>query len=634
MTLIDTSESIHTNIKAFNDALIFAAEKHVGTVKPGKRTKSWYTPTVRGAIRKRNRLRREINTKRKQWVEACQEAQKSIRSAKEDAWKDVLEDTINSPDEGKMWRLIKNLNGSPDTNSPNEAMSYNGRLITSSSRKADIFTNHYAEVSKLHLSAEERATNRSLKKRLRSHRSDPTEEQPDFTMCEMKQAIQKMKTKGAPGPDRIPPSFLKNLGPVAQEKLLLLFNRSFRLAECPQIWRNAIIVPLLKAGKSASELASFRPISLTSCVVKLLERMFAERLYDMAETKGMLSDLQAGFRKGRGCEDQILRLVQKIDDGFQKKHKSLLVLLDFSKAYDTVWRERLLTTMLDRGIPSQYVQWLFAFLQNRQANVRFNGTLSKTKKMCQGLPQGSVLAPILFLFYINELAAFLPDDVLISMYADDVSILATSKTLEDAEQLAQKAVDAVVTWSTKWKLNLNGTKSEAAFFSRSTTDSIWTPTIKIAGRTIKHELFPRLLGVTLDKQLIFNKHVEIITDKATGKMRMLGAISHSSWGWRKQDLRKVYLAHIQSILTFASSSWQPALSDSTMHKLEVKQNQALRMITGQARSSPTEAIRNEAGVRSIQATANANCLCSMEKALRLPTNHPAILQLPRPPNRG
>ena len=121
-------------------------------------------------------------------------------------------------------------------------------------------------------------------------------------MRELKRAIAKLRAKGAAGPDDIPPSFLKALGDKALQTLLDIFNSSFHLAECPQIWKNAIIIPLLKSGKPPGELKSFRPISLTSCIVKLLERMLADRLIHIAETNNMLSSYQAGFRRGRSCK--------------------------------------------------------------------------------------------------------------------------------------------------------------------------------------------------------------------------------------------------------------------------------------------------------------------------------------------
>jgi hypothetical protein len=143
-----------------------------------------------------------------------------------------------------------------------------------------------------------------------------------------------------------------------------------------------------------------------------MERMIADRLYHLAETNSWFNPQQAGFRKGRSCEDQIVRIAQAIEDNFQKSpmNRSILVLLDFSKAYDTVWRERLLISMLDKGVPAEHVKWLFGFLQNRQARVKFNDNISKNRVMRQGLPQGSVLSPLLFLMYINSLADLLPPE--------------------------------------------------------------------------------------------------------------------------------------------------------------------------------------------------------------------------------
>ena len=156
-----------------------------------------------------------------------------------------------------------------------------GISITTSAGKANAFMSHYASVSRLSFTKEERGRNRECKSMLRSPSVDG-EQCREFTIPELESAINKMKAKGAAGPDDIPPTFLKALGPVAKGHLLAIFNESFSSGFCAQVWRNAIIMPLLKAGKPASQLASYRPVSLTSCVVKTLERMVATRLYCMA----------------------------------------------------------------------------------------------------------------------------------------------------------------------------------------------------------------------------------------------------------------------------------------------------------------------------------------------------------------
>ena len=213
---------------------------------------------------------------------------------------------------------------------------------------------------------------------------------------------------------------------------------------------------MLKAGKPASDLASYRPVSLTSCIDKVIERMIAERLYHLADTNNWFSSLQAGFRKGFSCVDQIIRLSQAIEDGFQRRsmNRAVMVLLDYSKAFDTVWRARLLVTMADIGVPLEYVKWINGFLLNRQARVRLNGETSSSVKLKQGVPQGCVLSPILFLFFINNLARTLEEsdllhsrdlsrDLILSLFADDVTVLSRDSNREHAAEGAQLAVNII-----------------------------------------------------------------------------------------------------------------------------------------------------------------------------------------------
>ena len=584
----------------------------------------YMTPTLRESIRKRNRLLGDFKNRREEWVKACTEVIEAIREAKQESWKEVLEEALCAEDESKLWSVAKQLNGTPDINSPNEVLVHQGRRITSHRKKADCFVNHYASVSSLKFTEADKITNRKAKSLLKHPAVGEKKACQDFSMKDLQAAIRKMRRKGAPGPDDIPPAFLKELGPEALKVLLGIYNESFWNAACPQIWRTAIIVPLLKAGKPSGALKSYRPVSLTSCVVKLMERLVAERIYHIMETGNHFSKLQAGFRRGRSCEDQILKLTQAIENGFQKKRmeRSVLVLLDFSAAFDTVWRQRLLLSMSEQGIPLQIIRWIASFLDNRQARVRFGDGLSKARIMRQGLPQGSVLSPLLFIMYIDNLAKLLPDSETISMFADDVSILSTRRSKEDAEKAAQEVVDIVVVWSKEWKLKLNSTKSEVSFFTTWTHEASWKPSIVVDGDEIPVVKYPRLLGVFLDCQLSFQYQTKEVAAAAIKKLRLLAMVSYSSWGWGRAELMKLYSAFIRTRMDYAAPSWQPWLSPSNVEVLDRVQNRALRLITGQMQSSPVDALRLESGVPSYQTHIDRACMRSAEKALRMPVDHP------------
>ena len=274
-----------------------------------------------------------------EWIDTCCEATEAINEAKTES--NLLHDGMSNSNGPNMWKVIQSLNGTLDANSTNDAMSHNGRTFTRIKTKANIFVDYYAKVSKLNMSKADRDLNRHFKKQLDTPSINKIKCCAPLQMGEFLSAIEKMKSKGVAGLEKIPLSFHKSLGPLALLKFLSIFNSSFSLAHCPRIWRVAIIIPLLADGKSSCEVASFYTNSLTFCVVKLFERILADRLDYIAEKKNLFAWSQARFRKGRSCKDQITQIVQAREDSFQQRplQSSVLTLFDISKAYDTVWRK-------------------------------------------------------------------------------------------------------------------------------------------------------------------------------------------------------------------------------------------------------------------------------------------------------
>ena len=277
---------------------------------------------------------------------------------------------------------------------------------------------------------------------------------------------------------------------------------------------------------------------------------------------------------------------------------SVLTLLDFSKAYDTVWREKLLLHMLNTGIPPTFIRWIRSFLIDHRGRVQLFNVFSSSGRFTQGLPQGSVLAPLLFLFYINDLASTLNDNAVIALFADDVSILITARKREDAEATAQSVVSSVVTWSQEWKLNLNVEKSVVCPFSTWSNDSSWNPTIFIGNKRVRVNTTPRLLGVILDRSLTFNAHLKELTTSLASSIRITRATAHTSWDWSRSTLKMAFHALVCSKIDCAAPVWQSWLSDTNLSSLDRLQNHFLRLITSQLVSIPLEALQLEADVQS------------------------------------
>ena len=254
--------------------------------------------------------------------------------------------------------------------------------------------------------------------------------------------------------------------------------------------------------------------------------------------------------------------------------------------------------------------------------------------MHQGVPQGCVLSPLLFLFFINNLAERLQSEdpeiaarLIIALFADDVTILSRNHSADLAQADAQWAVDVVAKWSTEWKLGLNTSKSEVSFFSTHTKESTHKPTIIINNEQIPFNAHPKLLGVILDRQLSFVPHVKDINTTVTPKLRMIAAVANSKWGWSMEELKKVYFSIVRTKMDYAGMAWQPWLADTNIGVLERLQNKALRLITGQLRNSPCEALRYETQIPCYETHLERNCLKSFELARRLPPTHPRSLAL-------
>ena len=349
----------------------------------------------------RNAARREGDEE--EWRRRNDELEERSREKKKGYWREFVEGLGGEEDVGKVWKTVRCLGQGDKGGGSNNVLIVGDREARSDVEKAECFGRHYAAVSSLRLGKAERRKRVEVSRRLKVYEGG-SEFEGEFEMSELERALGKMGEGKKGGPDRIETAFLKHLSAYGKGRWLGVFNACWRTGSCPGIWKQAEIIPLQKEGKDPRMLESFRPVSLTSVCVKLLERMIVERLYCWLERAGVLQKWQAGFQRTRSTEELVLRLVQGIQDGWEA-HRSLstiAVTLDCSKAYDRVWRVRLLERMMDDGVPACMVRWFAVFLEDRKARVRVGGGIGKWRRLQQGLPQGAVSSPALFLLYVKR----------------------------------------------------------------------------------------------------------------------------------------------------------------------------------------------------------------------------------------
>ena len=209
-----------------------------------------------------------------------------------------------------------------------------------------------------------------------------------FSMGELQQSINELNPDSAPGDDQITNSIIQHLPENAKEILLNLFNESIDKDYFPSTWKKATITPILKPGRDAKHFDSYRPICLTSCLGKVLERMVKNRLTHFLETKNILCPEQAGFRRMRSTQDQVMKITQEVADGLNHKpgKRTILALIDFSRAFDTVWHKGLLDKLIGYEIPTCMIHWIKSFLEDRKTKVRFENAESDYRGFKSGTP--------------------------------------------------------------------------------------------------------------------------------------------------------------------------------------------------------------------------------------------------------
>ena len=327
-----------TKLKTFVDCVKKAAAISVHQKVCRKKETPWMNAELKTLIQKRNRLRRDMGANRDAWVAKTREVLEKTQEAKRNTWRAHLEEVTRTKDAKKAWTVVKSLNGSARAQD-GKTLVYKGREYVSDKAKASSFIQEYATVSG-------RKSDRSSRRAVREHRSgvrillgSPRQElEQAFNPEELAAALKTIKAGKAGGPVGVAPDLLKHLPLNTQKELLSILNASWTTGWCPQAWRTATIVPFLKKEKDPQAVSRYRPIALTSYIGKLLERLIVNRLSWWLQAKSVLSPWQAGFRKRRCTTDQCLRLSQFVSDGFQStnKERTVLMLFDYSKAYDTV----------------------------------------------------------------------------------------------------------------------------------------------------------------------------------------------------------------------------------------------------------------------------------------------------------
>ena len=543
--------------------------------------------------------------------------------AARESWHEKTSELNLDKDGNKLWKLAKAL--SDETMSYSEVtLEDNNRLLTGRTA-ADHFIDNYERVSRLEIPAERKAAVHEMKQQLPD---DPPEEimMSSFTIEEMEEAIRSLSIKKSPGPDCITNEMILHLGMKSKEILLKIFNTSWKNGSVPQIWREAEMIPILKKGKDKTKAESYRPISLTSCVGKLMERLVNSRLMWHLEQNGKLSPEQAGFRQHRSTEDQVTLVAQSIEDAIQDKKHTLAVWLDMEKAFDKVWRDGLRLKLRRCGVTGKMYTWISQYLYNRQARVKLQGHKSKKRLLTQGVPQGGVLSPTLFLIFIDDIVKELPKGVQGAIYADDMVIWCSEEYVTTAQYRIQTTLDKIEIWTKDWLIKANASKTNFTLFTLSSKSQ--NVKLKLNGQTLEENPTPTYLGVTFDARLTWKQQIKRSCSKAKQRLGIMKKLAGTTWGADHQTLKKLYVGRVRPVAEYGITAWATA-AKSNFDNISRVQNQAQRLITGAMRSTPIRKMEEITGLQPMEERRDTRLLTQAAKYKRL-TNHPMHNRMSKP----
>ena len=475
------------------------------------------------------------------------------------SWNEKTEKLNFDKDGTKLWNLTKALNNEqsyPTTIS----LEKDGKTITGK-EVANCFIDNYEDTCSVYIPSErKKEVQAELNHQKTNSDAQTTPEcmNKDFSLQELNDALESLKNNKSPGPDKITNEMLQHLGPIAKAKLLEIYNNSWKKGQVPQIWKEANMMPVHKPGKKRNEASSYRPISLTSCIGKTMERMINTRLSWYLESNNIITPEQAGFRQHHSTEDQVTYIAQKIEDGFQDKRHTLTVWLDMEKAFDKVWKDGLRLKLRQCGVSGHMYQWISQFLTNRRARVHVNGAYSRKKVLKEGVPQGGVLSPTLFLVFINDILKDMPSNIRGAIYADDLVIWCTEEHLPTAQFRLQLALDRLNDWTKKWFVKINAAKTTFTIFTLSPKIRGSIVKLKIDDHFLKQDNNPTYLGITFDQTLTWRQQIEKAETRAKSRLGLMKKLSGASWGADHNTQKKVYTGYVRPVLEYGISVWGTA----------------------------------------------------------------------------
>ena len=565
----------------------------------------WMNSHIRKIMNKRYKVLKRAKQTRsaEHWAEYKKlrnQVTKLLRESEANYWRQEFKNTKCSKD---FWKLVSTITHKKKPSTIGPLKDDQGTIITDDQAKAEAMNDYFVAIgpdlaSKVH-PAEEFKNTEHL------YRVTPTLSQILADKAILLRRIKNINPNKASGPDTVAPRELHLIGEAATEGLFTVCKHSLQSSKVPTQWKTSRMLTTHKKGNQSVR-GNYRPLQMLSLPSKLLEGLVCEGLDNFTTDTGHLNDNQWGFRQGRSSEDLLIHLTETWKTALDNRQVVGVVFIDFQKAFDTVSHETLRYKLQAMGFNGNLLDWLTSYLKDRKQFASVNGYCSQTKMVSYGVPQGSLLGPRLFTYYVNDLSDSVTEGNL-ALYADDTTLYVIGNNVDEVIDGLNRALSEIYNWCRNNKLTMHAGKTEAMIISSRTFCGPLKP-IKLGDKIVNFVSETRCLGVTIDSKLSWNNHSEHLCKSFGKKVKQIRRFKYLP----TSTLETIYFTSIVPTVTYCNLVWGTS-SSSLMNELEHAHARAAKIIHRLPWKTPDQDVLTATGWEPLRNFYTKNVLKLMYK---------------------
>ena len=604
--IIDSNSSVDSNVenfyKVWEDICNYFVPNKSVIIRP--RDKPWMTGSIRRLLRKRDRYhkmyRKTLNvTYLNLWKNARRIAKSEINKQKSKHTESVTDQLLCPTTSSKsFWKITKTLIGKNNTSEIPTLIDATGNKYVTSLQKAEHFAQYFAMQSSMPHDVVPQLPELYY---VTQSRLSVIHVEPENVF----KMLNSLDVHKSVGPDYVCNRLLKECAVALAEPLCTLFNMSLQRGIYPTEWKCANLTPLFK-DKDKFIRTNYRPISLLSCISKCFENCVFIELYAYCVSNNLLTWKNSGFKHLDSTIYQLISIVHTISAAIDKGKYVSMVFLDISKAFDKVWHDGLLFKLKTFGIDGRLLLWFKSYLQNRKQRVIIKGHASSWYTTNSGVPQGSVLGPLLFLIFINDIDVGVLSEM--RMFADDTMMFDVAQNISTSVSKINNDLNTLSTWAHQWRVTFNPEKTVYMVYSRSGKHVEHDP-IVFSGVNIKQVTFHKHLGIVLNNRMSWENHVTYIVERVSTRINMMRRVQNVA---PRNCLEVLYKSFVRPLFDYGDVLF-PHISVTQCKRLEQIQRQAALICTNAYVRTPHILLLQELNWEQLSTRRKYHCLVLMFK---------------------